>query len=132
MSHGSVVHGQENSMNIDEVESKAIELLGQAQPVSRQPKKETVMSFKDGPVYMGLKLVSPFDKDTQEYGDPVPKIVFLVDGKYVRMPLDSRLFGEFGKFLIKLFEVTEGIKVPEKEIDMDRVKEMLSGLRVSE
>ena len=50
----------------------------------------------------------------------------------MRMPLDSRLFGEFGKFLIKLSEVTEGIKVPEKEIDMDRVKEMLSGLRVSE
>ena len=47
-------------------EAKMIEALGQAQPVSRQPKKETVMSFKNGPVYMGLKLVSPFNKDTQE------------------------------------------------------------------
>lgn len=115
---------------IEDIENEAMELLGRAQPVSRQPKKETVMSFKDGPVYMGLKLVSQFDKETQGYGDPVPKVVLLVDGKYVRMPLDSDLFGKWGEFLIKLSEVTEGIRIPEREIDMDRVKEMLFGLKV--
>ncbi len=115
----------------DDIEIKAMELLGQAQPVSRQSRKEKVMSFKNGPVYIGLKLISQFDKDTQEYGDPVPKIVFLVDGKYVRLSLDSKLFGELGSFLIKLSEVTEGVRVPEKEVDIEKVKEMLSGLKVA-
>ena len=110
-------------------EAKMIEALGQAQPVSRQPKKETVMSFKNGPVYMGLKLVSPFNKDTQEYEDPIPKVVFLVDGKYVRMPIDSELFREFGSFLLKLSDVTDGVRVPEKEVDMDTVREKLSSLK---
>ena len=103
-------------------EQSAIALLGEAQPTSRQSKKETVMSFKHGPVYMGLKLVSPFNKETQEYEEPMPKIVFLVDGKYVRMPIDSELFREFGSFLMKLSDVTEGVRVPEKEIDLDEVK----------
>ena len=111
------------------VDETARALLGEAQPVSRQPKKETVMSFKHGSIYMGLKLVSPFNKETQEYEDPVPKIVFLVDGKYVRMPIDSELFGEFGGFLMKLSEVTDGIRVPEKEIDMSEVMAKLSRLK---
>ena len=110
-------------------EAKMIEALGQAQPVSRQPKKETVMSFKNGPVYMGLKLVSPFNKDTQEYEDPIPKVVFLVDGKYVRMPIDSELFREFGGFLLKLSDVTDGVKVPEKEIDLEEVKAKIARLK---
>ena len=106
-----------------------IEALGQAQPISRQPKKETVMSFKNGPVYMGLKLVSPFNKDRQEYEEPIPKVVFLVDGKYVRMPIDSELFREFGSFLLKLSDVTDGVKVPEKEVDLEEVKAKIARLK---
>ena len=104
------------------VADKAMELLGQAQPVSRQPKKETVMSFKKGPIFMALKIVAPFNKEKQEYEEPEPKIVYLVDGKYIRMPIDSKLFGEFGDFLKKLSELTDGIKVPEKEIDIETAK----------
>ena len=108
---------------------KAVELLGEAMPVSRQPKKETIMSFKKGPVYIGLKIVSPFNKETQEYEAPIPKVVFLVDGKYVRLPLDSDLFKDWGEFLGKLSEVTDGVRVPEKEVDMDTVREKLSRLK---
>ncbi len=108
---------------------KAVELLGEAMPVSRQPKKETIMSFKKGPVYMGLKIVSPFNKETQEYEAPIPKVVFLVDGKYVRLPLDSDLFKDWGEFLGKLSDVTDGVRVPEKEVDMSEVKAKLSRLK---
>ena len=109
--------------------SKAVELLGEAMPVSRQPKKETIMSFKKGPVYMGLKIVSPFNKETQEYEAPIPKVVFLVDGKYVRLPLDSDLFRDWGEFLGKLSAVTDGVRVPEKEVNMKEVMAKLSCLK---
>lgn len=112
--------------------AKAIELLGEAKPVSRQSKKETVMSFRRGPLHMGLKLVAPFSKEQQSYGDPVPKIVFLVDGKYVRMPLDGRLFGEFGKFLSDLSEVVEGIAMPSVDgSDIDTAKAKMAAFRGS-
>ena len=71
---------------VDEIAARATELLGQAEPVSRQPRKETLMSFREGHLFMALKLVTPFDKGSQTYLDPIPKIVLMVDGKYVRGP----------------------------------------------
>ncbi len=105
----------------DEIAARATELLGQAEPVSRQPRKETLMSFREGHLFMALKLVTPFDKGSQTYLDPIPKIVLMVDGKYVRMPVDGNLIGSFGSFLCRMSEALEGVEVPKKEIDMDRV-----------
>ena len=59
-----------------------VELLGEAQPVSMPPKKENLMSFRDGNVYMALRLVTPYDKDTQQYIEPVSKIVTMSVGVY--------------------------------------------------
>ena len=70
---------------------------------------------------MALKLVTPFDKGSQTYLDPFPKIVLMVDGKYVRMPVDGDLIGSFGSFLCRMSEALEGVEVPKKEIDMDKV-----------
>ena len=106
---------------VDEIAARAVELLGQAEPVSRQPRKETLMSFREGHLFMALKLVTPFDKVSQTYLDPIPKIVLMVDGKYVRMPVDGDLIGSFGSFLCRMSEALEGVKVPRKEIDMDQV-----------
>lgn len=106
---------------VDEIAARATELLGQAEPVSRQPRKETLMSFREGHLFMALKLVTPFDKGSQTYLDPIPKIVLMVDGKYVRMPVDGDLIGSFGSFLCRMSEALEGVEVPKKEIDMDKV-----------
>ena len=103
---------------VDEITARAVELLGQAEPVSRQPRKETLMSFREGHLFMALKLVTPFDKVSQTYLDSIPKIVLMVDGKYVRMPVDGDLIGSFGDFLCRMSEALEGVKVPSKEIDM--------------
>ena len=78
-------------MTNQEIIDKAVELLGSAQTVTKPTKKENVLSFRKGHVYIALKLVTPYDKEKQQYADPMPKIVFLVDGKYVRMPIDSSL-----------------------------------------
>lgn len=111
---------EEHTM-VDEIAARAVELLGQAEPVSRQPRKETLMSFREGHLFMALKLVTPFDKVSQTYLDPIPKIVLMVDGKYVRMPVDGDLIGSFGSFLCRMSKALEGVKVPKKEIDMDKV-----------
>ena len=65
--------------------------------------------------------MTPFDKGSQTYLDPFPKIVLMVDGKYVRMPVDGDLIGSFGSFLCRMSEALEGVEVPKKEIDMDKV-----------
>ena len=93
---------------VDEIAARATELFGQAEPVSRQPRKETLMSFREGHLFMALKLVTPFDKGSQTYLDPIPKIVLMVDGKYVRMPVDGDLIGSFGSFLCRMSEALEG------------------------
>ena len=104
------------------VRAKAMDLLGRAQPVSKEPMKDTLMSFRDGHIYAALRMVSPFDKKTQSYQQPEPKITFMVDGKYIRMPIDAPLIKRFGDFLMKLGDVLEGVEIPQKEIDMDEVK----------
>ena len=105
---------------VDEIAARATELLGQAEPVSRQPRKETLMSFREGHLFMALKLVTPFDKGSQTYLDPIPKIVFMVDGD---------LIGSFGRFLCRMSEALEGVEVPKKEIDMDKVLRRMRGYR---
>ena len=106
---------------VDEIAARATELLGQAEPVSRQPRKETLMSFMEGHLFMALKLVTSFDKGSQTYLDLIPKNVLMVDGKYVRMPVDGDLLGSFGSFLCRMSEALEGVEIPKKEIDMDKV-----------
>ena len=107
---------------------KMVELLGEAQPVSMPPKKENLMSFRDGSVYMALRLVTPYDKDTQQYIEPVPKLVFVVNGKYVKLPMDSGLLDRFGVFMTKVAQAVQGVEVREPEIDMDAVMEKMRGI----
>ena len=45
----------------------------------------------------------------------------MVDGKYVRMPVYGNLIGSFGRFLCRMSEALEGVEVPKREIDMDKV-----------
>lgn len=109
----------------EEVRAKAIDLLGEAKPVSREPMKDTLMSFGEGHIYAALKMVSSFDKESQSYQQPQPKITCMVDGKYIRMPIDASLIKRFGDFLIKLGDVLEGVEIPQREIDMDEVRKKM-------
>ena len=90
-------------------------------------RKDVVLSFREGHVYMALKMVSPCDDSTETKFDPIPRIVFLVDGKYVRMPVDRALLKKLGTFMVRLSELLEGVKVPEKEIDLEEARRIISG-----
>ncbi len=112
---------------VDEaIKNRAVELLGAAQPVSKPTKKENLVSFRKGHVFVALKLVSQYDRESQQYEDPVPKITFLVDGKYVRMPVDSSLLKSLGKFLGDLGDILEGVEVPERSVDIEEARRIIS------
>lgn len=111
------------------IEDRAVELLGSAAPVSKPVRKESLMSFREGNIFVALKVVSEFDRQTQSYSDPFPKIVFMVDGKYVRMPVDSELMKRLGEFLVKLGTVLEDVEIPHREVDMDDVRRKLERFR---
>lgn len=104
---------------------QASELLGTAKPVTKQPKKHTIISFRDGGVFIALKAVSYYDKNRQDYDKPVAKLIFIADGKYVRFPVDSKLFGELGGFFAKLSEITKDIRPPEPICDVEYAKAMI-------
>lgn len=81
--------------------------------------------LREGHIYAALKMVSSFDKESQSYQQPQPKITCMVDGKYIRMPIDASLIKRFGDFLIKLGDVLEGVEIPQREIDMDEVRKKM-------
>ena len=113
-------------MTTQEIKEKAVELFGAAQPVSKPTKKENILSFRKGHVFVALKLVTPYNREEQKYEDPIPKITFLVDGKYVRMPIDSSLLKSLGKFLEDLGDILEGVDIPEQRVDIDAAKRLMS------
>ena len=89
-------------------------------------RRDTVLSFREGHVFMALRMVSPFDQNNGTYLDPIPRITFLVDGKYVRMPVDKNLLKKFGSFMVKLSDLLEGVDIPEQELDFEEAKKAIS------
>lgn len=86
----------------EDVLAQAREVFGTAQPVSKQTKKENLMSFRKGPVFIALRLVTPYDKAKQDYGEPFPRLTFLVNGKYVAFPMESGLLSDVADFMKQL------------------------------
>ena len=90
------------------------------------------MSFRDGDIYIALRLVSFFDKDPQEYQRPVPKITFFVDGKYIHILMDSKWLRKFGEFIIGLSEVIDSVDVDtnsDARIDIESLKRKMEQFR---
>jgi len=54
-------------------------------------------------------------------------VVFLVDGKYVRMPADENLLRRLGTFMLRVSELLDGIEVPEKELDLEGARRKMRG-----
>ncbi len=53
------------------IKNKAVELLGAAQSVSKPTKKENLVSFRNSHVFVALNLVSQYNRESQQYEDPV-------------------------------------------------------------
>ncbi|MBO4357382.1 MAG: hypothetical protein J5813_04345, partial [Candidatus Methanomethylophilaceae archaeon] len=97
-----------NDNIISDEQRRAQELLGAAEPTTKPAMKNRLMQFSSGPIYMDLRTVSEYDKVLQDYKPPVPKIVLLVNNKFVGLPFDSELLKEFGSFVRDVGEAIEG------------------------
>ncbi len=91
-------------------------------------RKENLMRFREGHVHMALKLVSFPDDEAGSNRLPVPRIIFLVDGKYVRMPPDRVLLEDLGRFMMDLSTVLEGMDIPKETTDVESVKERIRSI----
>lgn len=85
--------------------------MGEPSPVTYPTKKRNVVSFKGENMYMGLKLVSEYDKEKGEYLPPVPRMTFTVDGKYVRIPMDYHWLKRFATFISDLADIIKDVDV---------------------
>ena len=83
------------------------------------------MSFSHGTVYMDLRLVREYDIAKQDYGEPIPKIILLVNNKFVPIPFDSVFLKQFGNFVASIGEVIEDVKLPEEKFTVEEAKEKM-------
>ena len=114
--------GRSHAMNGYDTDNGISGSEGTDYSVERRTKKQKILSYKRGHVYMALKMVSPYDKEKQTYGGAFPRITFLVDGRYVRLPLDSDELKDLGAFITRVGEALEGIDVPDSRLDMDAIR----------
>ena len=105
------------------------EMPQKATPSNGRSRKENILSFREGHVYMALKMVSTFDEVNKVYKDPIPRVTFLVDGKYVRMPTDRRLLRKLGEFMVSVSDLLEGVDIPENNLDLDRARREIDRIK---
>jgi hypothetical protein len=69
---------------------------------NRKTRVRNIAAFDKGNIRMFLRSVVPYNKETGCYEEPLLRLVTLVDGKYVRVPLDPGLLKEWGTFIQKV------------------------------
>ena len=114
--------GRSHTMNKEMTATGIPGSQGTDSSVEMRTKKQRILSYKKGPVYMALKMVTPYDSENQTYGRAFPRITFLVDGRYIRMPLDSDELKELGAFISKVGEALEGVDIPDDRMYMDAIR----------
>jgi hypothetical protein len=123
--HRDHIDSMTNDSIINDEQRRAQELLGVAQPTTKPAMKEKIMSFSHGTVYMDLRLVREYDIAKQDYGEPIPKIILLVNNKFVPIPFDSVFLKQFGDFVASIGEVIEDVKLPEEKVTVEEAKEKM-------
>ena len=117
-----------NDNIISDEQRRAQELLGAAEPTTKPAMKNKLMHFSSGPIYMDLRTVSEYDKVLQDYKTPVPKIVLLVNNKFVGLPFDSEILKEFGSFVRDVGEAIEGVRIQGPQMSVEEAREKMRKL----
>lgn len=102
--------------------------FGQVVVGDTETQKTPIMSFSEGSVYLGLKLVSYFDEKTNTRKEPVPKITSSFNGKFVEVPLNGKWWRHYADFVEKMATAMEGIDLSNANIndDVDYAKSVMS------
>jgi len=99
-----------------------------------ETQKTPIMSFSEGNVYLGLKLVSYFDEKTNTRKDPVPKITASFNGKFVEVPLNGKWWRSYAAFVTKMADAMEGVDLATSNIndDVDYAKSIMANFRTQQ
>ena len=106
--------------------------------VTVEPKKETIKSplihFTDGNMYLGLKLVSTYDELTKAYREPVPKITWSFNNKYVDAPINGKWWKAFAEFASKMATALDGVDIAASNVsdDVDYAKNAMAKFRTKQ
>lgn len=121
-----------NATNVQNQVKMAFGQVNVEQDTSTQ--KTPIMSFSNGNVYIGLKLVSTFDTRTNTRRDPVPKITASFNGKFVEVPLNGKWWRSFADFVNKMAEAMDGVDLTNSNIndDVEYAKDMMAKFRTKE
>lgn len=84
-----------------------------------ETKKFPVMSFSQGGVYLGLKLVSVFDKSKNVRRDPTPRITASFGGTFVEVPLNGKWWRAYADFVGKMAQAMDGVDLSNSNINDD-------------
>ena len=84
-----------------------------------------VASFEQRNVTVSVKMVSKFDKSGKKYLEPVPRIAFLVSGKYNRIPSDPDFLRDLGSFLMTLGDALDGLDLPDERLCSNDIRNMV-------
>lgn len=93
--------------------------------------KTPVMSFSEGNVYLGLKLVSYYDEKNNVRKEPVPKITASFNGKFVEVPLNGKWWKSYADFVSKMAQAMEGVDLANSNIndDVEYAKTLMAKFR---
>lgn len=96
-----------------------------------ETQKVPVMSFSEGNIYLGLKLVSYYDERKGVHQDPVPKLTASFNGKFVEVPVSGKWWRHFADFTEKIAQALEGVEIVNSNIkdDVSYAKDLMSKYR---
>ena len=109
--------------------NKAQQNLGTEQvPGAVEDKSDRILVFNKGGVYLGLKLVQTFNVETGKYSDPVPRVTYIVNGKFNNIPLNGKWWREYADFVNKFADTLDGLDIERATIidDVDRAKKLMA------
>lgn len=110
---------------------RAVERLGAAEPVKREPLKRTMMSFKAFGLRASLMMLSDYDERLEKYGTPYPKIYIRSGQGHVSVPVESKLLYTFADFIHDMADAVKDVDVPMTMGDFEALKKALDKYRDS-
>ncbi len=108
--------------------SEAQEVLGVPKPVSKPPMRIPITKFRHGNIFVGLNMVADYDKKTQDYKVPQPRMTFIVGDMHPYLPVDAQLFKDLGKSFTDLGNSIENMEFPKEEMDIEEIRAKLRAL----
>lgn len=119
MERKRMAENQKQNMGENVVTQIRREFGGLDLDTSKETIKTPLLTFRDGNVYLGLKIVSKYDPNTGIRKDPVPRITFSVNEKFMELPHNGEWWRNFADFTVKMAEAMDGVDISTSIVEAD-------------